>query len=109
MVLLQASSEHSVCFAVPEKEVKAVAKALEARFRQALSAGRLSQVLGFESNKKSLLFSYVEFSFSCVYQIMGYINILECIYTVGTHGPIHPYITYPFVFCVLPGCRYYKL
>ncbi|KAL5976680.1 Bifunctional aspartokinase/homoserine dehydrogenase 1, chloroplastic [Asimina triloba] len=39
-----ASSEHSVCFAVPEKEVNAVAKALESRFRQALDAGRLSQV-----------------------------------------------------------------
>ncbi|GJY32226.1 bifunctional aspartokinase/homoserine dehydrogenase 2, chloroplastic-like protein [Tanacetum coccineum] len=44
IMISQASSEHSVCFAVPEKEVKAVAKALEARFQQALSAGRLSQV-----------------------------------------------------------------
>ncbi|KAL8257060.1 hypothetical protein R6Q59_029101 [Mikania micrantha] len=44
IMISQASSEHSVCFAVPEKEVKAVAKALEARFRQALNAGRLSQV-----------------------------------------------------------------
>ncbi|KAJ8427913.1 hypothetical protein Cgig2_023289 [Carnegiea gigantea] len=42
--ILQASSEHSVCFAVPEKEVDAVAEALRTRFRQALSAGRLSQV-----------------------------------------------------------------
>lgn len=42
---MQASSEHSVCFAVPEKEVKAVAEALQSRFRQALDAGRLSQVL----------------------------------------------------------------
>lgn len=41
---MQASSEHSVCFAVPEKEVKAVAEALKSRFRQALEAGRLSQV-----------------------------------------------------------------
>ncbi|KAL0359968.1 UNVERIFIED_CONTAM: Bifunctional aspartokinase/homoserine dehydrogenase 1, chloroplastic [Sesamum radiatum] len=39
-----ASSEHSVCFAVPEKEVKAVSAALESRFRQALDAGRLSQI-----------------------------------------------------------------
>ncbi|TXG53513.1 hypothetical protein EZV62_022682 [Acer yangbiense] len=31
-----ASSEHSVCFAVPEKEVKAVAEALQSRFRKAL-------------------------------------------------------------------------
>ncbi|KAJ0437308.1 putative homoserine dehydrogenase, Aspartate kinase [Helianthus annuus] len=44
IMISQASSEHSVCFAVPEKEVKAVAKALEARFRQALNAGRLSQI-----------------------------------------------------------------
>lgn len=44
---MQASSEHSVCFAVPEKEVDAVAKALQSRFRQALAAGRLSQVLYF--------------------------------------------------------------
>ncbi|XP_024970053.1 bifunctional aspartokinase/homoserine dehydrogenase, chloroplastic-like [Cynara cardunculus var. scolymus] len=44
IMISQASSEHSVCFAVPEKEVKAVAKALETRFRQALGAGRLSQV-----------------------------------------------------------------
>lgn len=41
---MQASSEHSVCFAVPEKEVKAVSEALHSRFRQALAGGRLSQV-----------------------------------------------------------------
>lgn len=44
IMISQASSEHSVCFAVPEKEVKAVAAALEIRFRQALDAGRLSQI-----------------------------------------------------------------
>ncbi|XP_057974069.1 bifunctional aspartokinase/homoserine dehydrogenase 1, chloroplastic-like isoform X2 [Malania oleifera] len=44
IMISQASSEHSVCFAVPEKEVKAVAEALESRFRHALDAGRLSQV-----------------------------------------------------------------
>ncbi|KAI8565820.1 hypothetical protein RHMOL_Rhmol03G0291100 [Rhododendron molle] len=44
IMISQASSEHSVCFAVPEKEVDAVAKALQSRFRQALDAGRLSQV-----------------------------------------------------------------
>ncbi|KAL4017369.1 hypothetical protein IC575_020921 [Cucumis melo] len=44
VMISQASSEHSVCFAVPEKEVKAVAEALKSRFRQALEAGRLSQV-----------------------------------------------------------------
>ena len=42
---MQASSEHSVCFAVPEKEVAAVAEALKSRFSEALNAGRLSQVL----------------------------------------------------------------
>ncbi|CAI9754276.1 unnamed protein product [Fraxinus pennsylvanica] len=44
IMISQASSEHSVCFAVPEKEVKAVSMALESRFRQALDAGRLSQI-----------------------------------------------------------------
>ncbi|RDY06786.1 hypothetical protein CR513_09179, partial [Mucuna pruriens] len=44
IMISQASSEHSVCFAVPETEVKAVAAALESRFRQALDNGRLSQV-----------------------------------------------------------------
>ncbi|KAK4787981.1 hypothetical protein SAY86_019300 [Trapa natans] len=44
IMISQASSEHSVCFAVPENEVKAVAEALKARFSNALDAGRLSQV-----------------------------------------------------------------
>ncbi|KAL2343504.1 hypothetical protein Fmac_004789 [Flemingia macrophylla] len=44
IMISQASSEHSVCFAVPEKEVRAVADALQSRFRQALDNGRLSQV-----------------------------------------------------------------
>ena len=44
-----------MCFAVPEKEVKAVAKALETRFRQALGAGRLSQVLSIDLNVLLLL------------------------------------------------------
>ncbi|OVA10217.1 Aspartate/glutamate/uridylate kinase [Macleaya cordata] len=44
IMISQASSEHSVCFAVPEKEVNAVAEALQSRFREALGAGRLSQV-----------------------------------------------------------------
>lgn len=42
---MQASSEHSVCFAVPEKEVAAVSAALHVRFREALAAGRLSKVI----------------------------------------------------------------
>ncbi|CAM8989189.1 unnamed protein product [Rhodiola kirilowii] len=44
IMISQASSEHSVCFAVPEKEVKAVADALESRFSQAIGAGRISKV-----------------------------------------------------------------
>ncbi|KAK8962361.1 hypothetical protein KSP40_PGU005022 [Platanthera guangdongensis] len=44
IMISQASSEHSICFAVPEKEVKAVSNILQSRFRQALDAGRLSQV-----------------------------------------------------------------
>ncbi|XP_019167737.1 PREDICTED: bifunctional aspartokinase/homoserine dehydrogenase 1, chloroplastic-like [Ipomoea nil] len=44
IMISQASSEHSICFAVPEKEVKAVAEVLESRFSQALGAGRLSQI-----------------------------------------------------------------
>ncbi|KAL2921614.1 Bifunctional aspartokinase/homoserine dehydrogenase 2 chloroplastic [Bienertia sinuspersici] len=44
IMISQASSEHSVCFAVPEKEVNTVAEALRSRFSQALEAGRLSQV-----------------------------------------------------------------
>ena len=58
---MQASSEHSVCFAVPEKEVKAVAEALEARFRQALAAGRLSQVFSiFPSVHRPFLFIFLK-------------------------------------------------
>nr|CAB3480738.1 unnamed protein product [Digitaria exilis] len=44
IMISQASSEHSVCFAVPEKEVASVSAALHARFREALAAGRLSKV-----------------------------------------------------------------
>lgn len=44
IMISQASSEHSICFAVPEKEVKAVSDVLQSKFRQALDAGRLSQV-----------------------------------------------------------------
>lgn len=44
IMISQASSEHSVCFAVPEKEVGAVSEALNKRFKEALDAGRLSQV-----------------------------------------------------------------
>lgn len=43
--IMQASSEHSVCFAVPEKEVAAVSSALHDRFHEALAAGRLSKVI----------------------------------------------------------------
>lgn len=47
--LVQASSEHSICFAVPEKEVAAVSAALHVRFREALAAGRLSKVILYSS------------------------------------------------------------
>ncbi|KAF5954813.1 hypothetical protein HYC85_007669 [Camellia sinensis] len=50
IMISQASSEHSICFAVPEKEVKAVAEVLRSRFRQALDAERLSQVVAVISN-----------------------------------------------------------
>ncbi|XP_078431758.1 bifunctional aspartokinase/homoserine dehydrogenase 1, chloroplastic-like [Wolffia australiana] len=44
IMISQASSEHSICFAVPEKEVKAVEDLLKSQFSQALDAGRLSKV-----------------------------------------------------------------
>eukprot|EP00271_Cylindrocystis_brebissonii_P004896 TRINITY_DN16821_c0_g1_i1.p1 TRINITY_DN16821_c0_g1~~TRINITY_DN16821_c0_g1_i1.p1 ORF type:complete len:958 (-),score=174.47 TRINITY_DN16821_c0_g1_i1:780-3653(-) len=44
VAISQASSEHSVCFAVPENEADMVATALEAKFRRALDAGRISKV-----------------------------------------------------------------
>ncbi|KAJ7525674.1 hypothetical protein O6H91_17G061300 [Diphasiastrum complanatum] len=44
VMISQASSEHSVCFAVPEKEVMQVANALEKKFRVALEVGRLSRI-----------------------------------------------------------------
>ncbi|GBG78384.1 hypothetical protein CBR_g26412 [Chara braunii] len=44
IMISQASSEHSICFAVPETEAKMVAKALEIKFKKALGAGRISKV-----------------------------------------------------------------
>ncbi|KAH7426736.1 hypothetical protein KP509_10G015100 [Ceratopteris richardii] len=44
IMISQASSEHSVCFAVPQREARAVAKALEEKFHRALAARRLSRV-----------------------------------------------------------------
>ncbi|KAM0060786.1 putative homoserine dehydrogenase, Aspartate kinase [Helianthus debilis subsp. tardiflorus] len=71
-----ASSEHSVCFAVPEKEVKAVAKALEARFRQALNAGRLSQVMSFDSRQIfALWFVWLKFKPFLNLVILGHENL----------------------------------
>jgi aspartokinase/homoserine dehydrogenase 1 len=43
-VSVYASSEQSVFFAVPEKEVKAVSEVLQSIFNSTLYAGRLSQV-----------------------------------------------------------------
>eukprot|EP00267_Zea_mays_P054129 XP_020407344.1 bifunctional aspartokinase/homoserine dehydrogenase 1, chloroplastic isoform X1 [Zea mays] len=50
IMISQASSEHSVCFAVPEKEVALVSAALHARFREALAAGRLSKAAVLKEN-----------------------------------------------------------
>jgi aspartokinase/homoserine dehydrogenase 1 len=44
IMISQASSEHSICFAVPEKEAQAVARALEAKFQRALDAGRIAKI-----------------------------------------------------------------
>eukprot|EP00850_Spirogloea_muscicola_P020048 SM000206S06257 [mRNA] locus=s206:61279:66445:- [translate_table: standard] len=44
VAISQASSEHSICFAVPESEAQLVAKALESKFKRALEAGRISKV-----------------------------------------------------------------
>ncbi|KAG0616791.1 hypothetical protein M758_5G142100 [Ceratodon purpureus] len=44
VMISQASSEHSVCFAVPEKESEQVRRALEKKFRRELDTGRLSKV-----------------------------------------------------------------
>lgn len=44
IMISQESSEHSVCFLVPEKEVGAIAEALNKRFKEALEARCLSQV-----------------------------------------------------------------
>ncbi|CAN6455723.1 unnamed protein product [Victoria cruziana] len=68
IMISQASSEHSVCFAVPEKEVGAVADALESRFHEALDAGRLSKV--------PLL---VELIFLC--EVGGMINLSQLLYS----------------------------
>ncbi|KAJ0621828.1 putative homoserine dehydrogenase [Helianthus annuus] len=42
-----------MCFAMSEKEVKAIAKALEAKIHQALISGCLSQVICFNLNPKN--------------------------------------------------------
>ncbi|CAM6042682.1 unnamed protein product [Sphagnum compactum] len=44
VMISQASSEHSVCFAVPEKEADTVYRSLMSKFRKELEAGRLSNV-----------------------------------------------------------------
>lgn len=41
---LQASSEHSVCFAVPHSEAAAVVGALERKFKEAIARGHISRV-----------------------------------------------------------------
>ena len=44
MVISQASSEHSVCFVVPEGEAEMVAEALRNRFARAIESGDIHQV-----------------------------------------------------------------
>jgi len=44
VMISQASSEHSVCFAVPQKEAATVCRALEKKFSRDLESGRLSKV-----------------------------------------------------------------
>ncbi|KAL5071060.1 hypothetical protein RYX36_021947 [Vicia faba] len=41
---LVVSTEHHICFVVPEKEVRVISEALQSRLRQALDNGRTSQV-----------------------------------------------------------------
>jgi aspartokinase/homoserine dehydrogenase 1 len=48
VMISQASSEHSVCFAVPEKEADTVYRSLMSKFRKELEAGRLSNVWCFQ-------------------------------------------------------------
>ena len=44
VMISQASSEHSICFAVRSHEAEAAVKALNARFEKAIAAGRIKEV-----------------------------------------------------------------
>ena len=44
MMISQASSEHSICFAVRSHEAGAAVKALNKRFEKAIAAGRIKEV-----------------------------------------------------------------
>lgn len=69
---MQASSEHSVCFAVPEKEVKAVAEVLESRFKQALGVGRISQVLLLPKIPLSVFVLLIFHLYCCLFWFVCY-------------------------------------
>lgn len=62
-----------MCFAVPEKEVEAVAEALQSRFRQALDAGRLSQVLHFYKIELWLMIKWLDIIYDklCLWVILS--------------------------------------
>lgn len=65
-----------MCFAVPEKEVKAVAEALKSRFRQALDAGRLSQV--WSTSDIHILGLTIDFMYKKIYSSLE--TTLLCLY-----------------------------
>ena len=49
MMISQASSEHSICFAVRASEAKAAKKALSARFEKAIAAGRIKEITSVDN------------------------------------------------------------
>lgn len=54
-----------MCFAVPEKEVKAVAEALQSVFHGALDADRLSQVSNLALIQPHANFNLIAIKFLC--------------------------------------------
>ncbi|GER30601.1 aspartokinase-homoserine dehydrogenase [Striga asiatica] len=78
IMISQASSEHSVCFAVPEDEVKVVAAALESRFRQALDAGRLSQA---NINIRAIAQGCSEYNVTVVLKREDFIKALRAVHS----------------------------
>ncbi|KAK1554630.1 hypothetical protein Q3G72_014931 [Acer saccharum] len=66
IMISQASSEHSVCFAVPEKEVKAVAEALPSRFRKALDVFPSVTAIQANINVCAIAQGYSEYNITVV-------------------------------------------